>query len=64
VAFIHQEIYKDNQVNKGSTSQVAAWRLPSEPWTFVIDRTGRISQRFEGAVSPGELERAVAKVAS
>jgi glutathione peroxidase-family protein len=43
---------------------VAAWRLPSEPWTFVIDRTGRISQRFEGAVSPGELERAVAKVAS
>jgi hypothetical protein len=64
VAFIHQEIYKDNQVNKGSTPQVAAWRLPSEPWTFVIDRTGRISQRFEGAVSPGELERAVAKVAS
>jgi hypothetical protein len=64
VAFIHQEIYKDNQVNKGSTPQVAAWRLPSEPWTFVIDRTGKISQRFEGAFSPGELERAVAKVAS
>jgi hypothetical protein len=64
VAFIHQEIYKDNQVNKGSTPQVAAWRLPSEPWTFVIDRTGRISERFEGAFSPGELERAVAKVAA
>jgi hypothetical protein len=29
---------------------------------FVIDRSGRISSRFEGALSVGELERAVAKV--
>ena len=63
VAFIHQEIYKDNEVNKGVRSQVAAWRLASEPWTFVIDRSGRISARFEGAYSVGELQRAVAKVA-
>jgi peroxiredoxin len=42
---------------------VAAWRLASEPWTFVIDRSGRISTRFEGAYSVGELQRAVAKVA-
>jgi hypothetical protein len=62
VAFIHQEIYKDNTVNKGFTSQVAAYRLPTEPWTFVIDKTGHIASRFEGAVSVGELERAVAKV--
>jgi len=63
VAFIHQEIYRDNTVNKGVRSQVAAWRLASEPWTFVIDRSGRISARFEGAYSVGELQRAVAKVA-
>lgn len=63
VAFIHQEIYKDNQVNKGVRSQVAAWHLASEPWTFVIDKTGKISTRFEGAYSVGELQRAVAKVA-
>ena len=63
VAFIHQEIYKDNQVNKGVRSQVAAWRLASEPWPFVVDRKGRISTRFEGAFSVGELQRAVAKVA-
>jgi hypothetical protein len=62
IAFIHQEIYKDNQVNKGVRSQVAAWRLPSEPWTFVIDKRGRISTRFEGGFSVGELQRAVAKV--
>jgi hypothetical protein len=28
----------------------------------VIDRSGRIAARFEGAFSAGELERAVAKV--
>jgi hypothetical protein len=63
VAFIHQEIYKDNQINKGVRPQVAAWRLASEPWTFVIDKRGQISTRFEGAFSVGELQRAVAKVA-
>lgn len=60
--FIQQEIYKDNDVNKGFTDQVADWRLPTEPWTFVIDKDGKITDRFEGAVSVGELERAVAKV--
>jgi glutathione peroxidase-family protein len=45
-------------------AQVARWHLPSEPWTFVVDRTGRITDRFEGAFSPGELQRAVAKVAA
>jgi hypothetical protein len=36
--------------------------LASEPWTFVINRKGRISARFEGAFSVGELQRAVDKV--
>jgi hypothetical protein len=62
VAFIHQEIYRDNQVDKGVQPPVARWRLRSEPWTFVIDRSGRIAARFEGAFSVGELSRAIAKV--
>lgn len=62
VAFIHQEIYRDNKVNNGVQAPVAAWRLRTEPWTFVIDRRGRIAARFEGAFSVGELERAIAKV--
>lgn len=61
--FVHQEIYRDNQVAKGYRPQVRAYHLPSEPWTFVIDRRGRVSSRFEGALSVGELQRAVAKVA-
>jgi hypothetical protein len=62
VAFIHQEIYRDNEVRRGVQGPVSAWRLPTEPWTFVIDRRGRIAARFEGAFSLGELQRAIAKV--
>jgi hypothetical protein len=62
VSFIHQEVYKDNSINKGLRPQLVAYKLQTEPWTFVIDRSGVISTRFEGAFSPGELERAVAKV--
>jgi hypothetical protein len=64
VAFIHQEIYANNKVSDGLRPPVTQWRLRSEPWTFVIDRKGRISTRFEGAFSAGELQRAVAKVSS
>jgi hypothetical protein len=63
VSFIHQEVYKDNEVNKGLRSQLVAYKLETEPWTFVIDKSGVVSTRFEGAFSAGELERAVAKVA-
>jgi hypothetical protein len=64
VAFIHQEIYKDNKAAAGNVQgPVAAWRLQTEPWTFVIAKSGRIAVRFEGPFSLGELERAIAKVA-
>jgi hypothetical protein len=62
VTFIQQEIYQDNDANKPVRPQVAAWRLPTEPWAFVVDRHGRISSRFEGVFSAGELARAVARV--
>src|SRR4029079_3830343 len=61
-AWIHQEIWADNNPKKGVQGPVAAWRLRTEPWTFVIDRSGRIAARFEGPFSVGELERAVARL--
>ena len=63
VAFIHMEIYNQNNPAKGVRPQVTAFRLPSEPWTFVIDRHGIVRARFEGALSVAEMEAAVAKVA-
>lgn len=62
VAFIHQEIYNGNQVNKGLRPQLIAWHLESEPWLFVIGRDGRIKDRIEGAISVPELRAAVQKV--
>lgn len=62
VTFIQNEIWVDNNPSKDVRPQVKAWRLPSEPWAFVIDRRGTISTRFESVFSVGELARAVAKV--
>jgi hypothetical protein len=62
VRFIHVEIYKDNDPANGVNKWVSQWRLPTEPFTFVVDRKGVIRARLEGAFSAGELERAVAKV--
>jgi hypothetical protein len=49
VAFIHMEIYNDNDPSKGVRPQVRAFHLPSEPWLFAIDRQGRVSSVIEGA---------------
>ena len=56
------EIYEDNRFDKGLRPQVKAYNLPTEPWVFVIDENGRISESIEGAASPEALEQAVQKV--
>jgi hypothetical protein len=63
VSFIHNEIYVDNNPNKGLRPQLTTFGLETEPWVFVIDRSGKVVQRFEGALSVEELKAAVAKVA-
>ena len=59
VKFVHQEIYNDNEVDKGFRPQVLSWRLPTEPWAFAVDRSGKVAARLEGAFSATELEHAV-----
>jgi hypothetical protein len=34
------------------------WGLPTEPYTFVVDSTGKITAKFEGIVSEDELRAA------
>lgn len=62
VAFIHQEIYKDNSIDKGLRAPVQDFGLPTEPWLFVLDEDGRISTAIEGAFSADELRDALDKV--
>ena len=58
-AFIHMEIYNDNDPDMGVRPQVRAFRLPSEPWLFAIDRQGTVRTALEGAFGIDELTRAV-----
>jgi hypothetical protein len=69
-AFIHMEIYRDNEIRAGCLEggrplsqcyrdQVLAWNLPNEPWAFTVDSSGRVAARLEGAFSEKELERAL-----
>lgn len=62
VAFIHMEIYEENTPPK-LRPQVEEFRLPTEPWLFVVDCEGRIDTRIEGAFSVAELTDAVDRVA-
>jgi len=59
IRFLHVEIYKDNDPAKGENRWVKEWRLPTEPWTFLVGGDGRIEAKFEGSISRGELARAV-----
>jgi len=63
VAFIHQEIYKNNNINDGPRPQMTAFHLSTEPWAFVIDKDGKVSTVLQGPFSVQELEAAVQKVA-
>jgi hypothetical protein len=63
VRFIHVEIYRGNDPAKGVNRWVREWKLPSEPWVFVVGRDGRITAKFEGSVSRAELRSAVARIA-
>lgn len=66
--FIHIEVFQDPHLLKGGRLEgkpvpsVLEWRLPSEPWTFVIDRNGIVQDRFEQFTNFEELEAALKRV--
>ena len=59
VRFIHVEVYEDNDPAQGYNQWMGEWKLPTEPWTFLVAANGKIVDRFEGTVSVDELETAV-----
>ncbi len=58
-AFIHMEVWRDNDPRRGQRGEVRAYGLPSEPWLFAIDRHGRVAARIEGAFSEREARDAL-----
>jgi hypothetical protein len=59
IAFIHQEVYVDNQPSKGLRPQLKAFHLQTEPWLFTIDRRGVITARLEGAYGLNQARQAL-----
>jgi hypothetical protein len=59
MAFIHQEVYEDNQVKKGLRAPLRAFHLETEPWLFTINRDGRIAARLEGSFGVKEFRQAI-----
>jgi hypothetical protein len=61
-AFIHMEIYNDNDPGQGVRPQVRAFGLPSEPWLFAINRNGVVSSAVEGAFGLELMDEVADKV--
>jgi hypothetical protein len=59
MTFIHQEVYVDNEVQKGLRPQLRAFHLETEPWLFTIDQQGRVAARLEGSFGVNASRRAI-----
>ena len=49
MTFIHQEVYADNDPNKGLRKPLQEFKLRSEPWLFVVGADGKVTSRLEGS---------------
>jgi hypothetical protein len=61
IRFIHVEIYEGNDPTRGENRWVKEWKLPSEPWVFLVGPDGKVRDRFEGTVSVQELQASLRK---
>ena len=63
IAFIHIEPFDLDLVRGGGifepSVEAKAWGLPSEPWVFLVDASGRLTAKFEGIVTVEELVDAI-----
>jgi hypothetical protein len=59
IEFIHQEVYADNDPNKGLRPPLQAFHLRTEPWLFVVNAQGRITARLEGSFGITAFENAL-----
>jgi hypothetical protein len=59
MTFIHQEVYVDNDPQKGLRPPLQQFHLQTEPWLFVVNKDGVITARLEGSIGVREFENAV-----
>jgi hypothetical protein len=61
-AFIHMEIFNDNDPDAGVRQQVREFHLPTEPWLFAINRNGVVGSAVEGAFGLELIDEVAEKV--
>jgi peroxiredoxin len=54
-----REVYKAFGPPLVYADEIGEWGLLSEPWTFVLDKEGKVAHKFGGPVSPRELTEAL-----
>ena len=60
--FIHVDVFEDPHLSEGGrppgglVPAVLEWGLPTEPWTFIVDKNGLISAKFEQLATSTEIE--------
>jgi hypothetical protein len=59
VDFIHQEVYTDNDPNKGLRKPLQEFGLQTEPWLFVVGKDGKVTARLEGSFGLNAFEQAL-----
>jgi hypothetical protein len=59
IAFIHQEVYVDNNPTKGLRPQLHSFHLETEPWLFTVNRRGVIAARLDGVFGVNEARAAL-----
>jgi hypothetical protein len=62
VTFMHLEIYADPPTLEKTHRHVEEWRLPSEPWVFVLEREGKVADKLEGGITGDELREVLTRV--
>ncbi len=64
--FIHAEVYRSDKGEDIARQIVSPtfkqWNFQSEPWLFVIDSSGTIHERFEGAATAAVMRPALMEV--
>jgi len=63
--FIHVEVFVDPHLTEGNrpfsgfVPSVKEWGLPTEPWTFIINKDGLMHSKFEAFATLEELEKSL-----
>ena len=61
IDFVHIDIFRGARP-PALSSTALQWHIPSQPWIFIVDRSGRVAAKFEGPTAESEIESSIGHV--